>query len=93
MRWPGRCRRSGRCIAEVVNDEPEARPVLTVVVELDAVDDERLDELMPTLSQAVGEVESQPVRLLALPPAGAGVYQWLANEVRAVDDPYYRRTS
>lgn len=77
--------------AETLPDVPSPRPVIDVHVELDAVDDDRLREIMTTLSDAASAVEPRPLRMTASVAGVVRTHDRLAAAVRAVDAPYYRR--
>jgi hypothetical protein len=65
--------------------------VIDVHVELDAVDDDRLREIMTTLSDAASAVEPRPLRTTASVAGVVRTDDRLAAVVRAVDAPYYHR--
>jgi len=71
--------------------EPLARDVLNLVVELvPGTPDERVGEIMNVMIEATGELDPQPLRLLAdlgEPSPNARLIQ----DVKAVDDPFWSR--
>ncbi len=77
--------------AETLADVPSPRPVLDVLVDLDPVDDARLEQVMAALAQAATAVEPRPLRLTACVDGAARTHPELADAVRGVDEPYYRR--
>jgi hypothetical protein len=77
--------------AEMVNREPDARPVLHVLVTLEPVDDERFVEIMTALRAGISEVHPDPVALLAVQHGGEPSHPDLVAAVTGLDDPYWRR--
>lgn len=77
--------------ASALDREPAARPVLTLVVEFGDTSPERVAEAMSALAEAIAAVDPLPVRLLAATPGGAGGHAALADEVKALDAPYWTR--
>ncbi len=77
--------------AEMVNREPDPRPVLHVVVGLDAVDNARLDGIMAEFTGAVSEVDPNPVAFLPVVEGKATELQHVVDAIAAVDSPYWER--
>ena len=77
--------------ASALDREPAARPVLTLVAEFGEVSPERVHEVMSALAEAIASVDPLPVRLLAVTPGGGGPHAALAEQVRALDAPYWTR--
>jgi hypothetical protein len=79
--------------AELVNREPDARPVLHVVVTMAAVSEERLHEIMTAFSGAISDVDPNPIGLLPVVPGTRSRYEDLVAAVTGLDEPYWRRGS
>lgn len=77
--------------AELVDREPAARPVLGVVVDLDPVDEHRLDEVMTGFVRAVSQVDPNPIRLLPVVADRPSRHPELVDAVRGADTPYWTR--
>lgn len=77
--------------ASALDREPAARPVLTLVVEFGETSPERVAEVMSALTETIATVDPLPVRLLAVTPGGGGPHAQLADEVKALDAPYWTR--
>jgi hypothetical protein len=80
--------------ASVRDREPAARSTLTIVADF-AADTEAdvVRRCMQALTDAIGEVDPQPVRLLAQVAVRAGHYDDLAAAIRDLDEPYWSATA
>lgn len=77
--------------ASALDREPAARPVLTLVAEFSEASPERVSEVMSELAEAIAAVDPLPVRLLAVVPGRNGPSAALAEQVKALDAPYWTR--
>ena len=75
--------------AEVLDREPTSRPVLTVV-DLDAVHDDRLSQVMGGLVERIVAAEPRPVRLVAVVEGHRSGSADLVDEVRSVVRPFWQ---
>lgn len=77
--------------AEVLDLEPDARPVLTVVVDLSAVDEARLSQVMGGLVEVLGSADPRPLRLVAVVEGRVGDSEGLVDAVRTAVEPFWQR--
>ncbi|MDQ1684882.1 MAG: hypothetical protein QOC82_1619 [Frankiaceae bacterium] len=78
--------------AVTVDREPDARPTLNIVVEFAAATDgAEISRVMTQLGRSIGEVDPQPVRLLAYVDGAVGDNALLVHAIRHFDDPYWER--
>jgi hypothetical protein len=79
--------------AELVNREPDARPVLYLVVTMLPVSDERKGEIMSGFSAAISEVDPNPFGMLPVCQGTPSQYEDLVAAVTGLDEPYWQRGS
>lgn len=77
--------------AETLPNEPSPRPLLMLLAWFDAVDDERLHEVMTGLSAAASAGDPRPIGLLAAVADRAQAHAELAQSIRELDGPYWSR--
>ncbi len=75
----------------MVDREQAARPGSSLLVALDQMGDERYEQIMVSLVTAIGEVELDPVRLVAAVERLGHTHRELADAIRDADPPYWQR--
>jgi hypothetical protein len=77
--------------AELVNREPDARPVLYLAITMSPVSAERKDEIMSAFSAAISDVDPNPFGLLPVLHGTPSNYRHLVDAVTGLEEPYWKR--